>query len=217
MGRGSDTQILSELTSVPSFGYSAKSHALTELFLYSTIATFPLPFNLDLSHPVCFFISPSFSSHLSISSLAQLLYPGVAHGPVGHRHQAGAFLQTPAATGRHRLPQQPGRACHGPAGSAAGCHPQTLLQTKMVSSNLDLGFFRCQGAQMRLSAPSHHVGQIPAPLRVLGSLGSPLLATASAGARVKGLPPAMPVQFLLSAADGQILPHIHNICIQKGT
>lgn len=79
---------------------------------------------------------------------------------------------------------------------------------------MDLGFFRCQEVQMRLSGPSHHMEQIPAPLRVLGP---PLLATASAGASVKGLPPAMPVQFLLSAADGQILPHIHNIYIQKGT
>lgn len=166
-----------------------------------------------------FFISPSFSSHLSffLSGCTLVLFPGVVHDPVGHRHQADAFPQTPIATERHRFSQQPGRDCHGPEGSAAGCHPHILSQTKMVSSNLDLGFSRCQEAQMRLSAPSHHVEQIPAPLRMLRPLGSPLLPTASAGASVKGLPPAMPVQFLLSAADGQILPHIHNIYIQKGT
>lgn len=103
------------------------------------------------------FPSPLLSPHTSPFSLSPryctlVLLLGVVHDLVGHRHQANAFLQTPPATGRHKLSRQLRRACQGPAESAAGFHPQILLQTKMVSSYLDLGFFRCQEAQMRLPA-----------------------------------------------------------------
>lgn len=139
------------------------------------------------------FSSPLLSPHTSPFSLSPryctlVLFLGVVHDLVGHRHQANAFLQTPPATERHKLSQQPRRACHGPAESAAGCHPQILLQTKMVSSILDLGVFRCQEAQMRLSAPSHHVEQIPAPLRVLGSPGSPHPDYSFCRSRCEGAP-----------------------------
>lgn len=59
--------------------------------------------------------------------------------------------------------------------------------------------------------------------RVLGS-PEPLLlpaaaqlAVAAAEAGEKGLHSAVPMQFFLSSADGQILPHIHNIYIKKAT
>lgn len=69
---------------------------------------------------------------------------------------------------------------------------------------------------MRLSPPSHCAGQTPVPL---WGAGVPVIPPPSrlqlpAG---RGLRSAMPVQFLLSSADGQILPHIHNIYIKKAT
>lgn len=67
------------------------------------------------------------------------------------------------------------------------------------------------------------MGQILVPLRGAGlpAISPPpaavRLAAVPAEASVKGLRSAMPMQFLLSSADGQILPHIHNIYIKKAT
>lgn len=161
----------------------------SSLISFSLLSQPPSPLSHSLNHtsqdpptlflfrpfPFCLFlISPSFFSLLFFSSLTKILCPGFVptSSPWPYRLQAlGKHIsRNTSSHWKQQAVNSLGKACHGPARPSASCHPQVLLQTKVVIPNMDFGFFWCQEDQIRLSP---HPATWGRSWYLCGVLGSP--------------------------------------------